>query len=82
MAAGCPVLIADTPALVEVAADAALVFDADGHGELAELMRRVLADRVLRAQMIDAGRLRARDLSWRRTAASTADAYRMILAQS
>jgi glycosyltransferase involved in cell wall biosynthesis len=79
MASGCPVLIADAPALIEVAGGAAPTFAVDDQAALVELLERVLGDRGLRRRLIADGRKRARDLSWRRTAAATANAYRRIL---
>ncbi len=79
MASGCPVIMSDVPALLEVAGDIALTFEPDDVNALADLVERVLADPELRRRMVDAGRIRARDFSWQRTAASTATAYGRIL---
>ncbi len=80
LAAGCPVLAADTPAVTEVADGAGLIFGPDDEDALADGLTRVLGDRVLRERLITAGRLRARALSWSRTAAATAGAYRRVIA--
>jgi glycosyltransferase involved in cell wall biosynthesis len=79
MASGCPVIMSDVPALLEVAADVALSFAPDDGDALVELVNRVIGDPALRSRMIAAGRVRARDYSWRRTALRTAAAYGRIL---
>jgi glycosyltransferase involved in cell wall biosynthesis len=80
MASGCPVLAADTPAVIEVADGAAVIFDPNDRAALANGLLQVIGDGVLCARLVEAGRQRARDLSWRRTAAATAQAYRRVLA--
>lgn len=79
MASGCPVLAADTPAVTEVADGAALIFGPDDEDGLADSLTRVLGDAALRERLIDAGRQRARALSWRRTAVATTQAYRRVV---
>lgn len=79
MAAGTPVLVADVPALVEVSDGAALVFDPDDHLQLAGLLEELLGDPARQAELSATGALRARDLSWRRTAVTTAAAYARIV---
>jgi glycosyltransferase involved in cell wall biosynthesis len=68
MTCGCPVIISDQPALVEVAGGAALQCGPDDVDALAGLMRRVHDDAPLRTKMIDAGRARAAKFTWRATA--------------
>ena len=68
MTCGCPVIISDQPALVEVAGDAALRCGPDDVDALAGLMRRVHDDAGLRTKMIGAGRARAAKFTWRATA--------------
>lgn len=82
MASGCPVVAARIPALVEVGDDAGRYFDPDDVDELTTLLEKVIGDRALRADMTEAGRARAREYSWRRTARATADAYRRIIAET
>ena len=59
MAAGCPVVCSTAPALVEVAADAALHAPADDPEALAAQCRALLTDESLRSRMVARGRLRA-----------------------
>jgi glycosyltransferase involved in cell wall biosynthesis len=68
MTCGCPVIISNQPALVEVAGDAALQCDPDDTAKLAHLMRQIHDDTALRARMIEAGRARSAQFTWRSTA--------------
>ncbi|MEO6599704.1 MAG: glycosyltransferase family 1 protein [Polyangiaceae bacterium] len=75
MAAGCPVIASDTPALVEVLGGAGLhakVGDASG---LATAMARV-RDRAFRLEMRERGLERARAFSWDTAARETLEVYR------
>lgn len=82
MAAGCPVVVADTPTLVEVAGDAAVVVGPDDVDGLAARIEEILADGAVADQLRERGRQRARDYSWRRTAERTARAYDLAFASS
>jgi glycosyltransferase involved in cell wall biosynthesis len=62
MACGAPTLVARTPALQEVCADAVAYFD-DIEG-LADELARLLDDDVRRAQLRTLGPRRSRDFSW------------------
>jgi glycosyltransferase involved in cell wall biosynthesis len=73
MASGTPVVAYPDAALREVAGDAA---EFARPGELAEAIRRVLADRDRYAR---AGLARARLFSWTETARRTIDVYRQVL---
>ena len=72
MSFGTPVVTSDAPALVEVAADAAVVVardDADGYPErLAQALYQVTADLELATRLGVAGLDRARAFSWRDSA--------------
>ena len=61
MAAGTPVLTSDAPALVEVAAGAALSVPL---AELRDGLRAITQDEALRARLRTAGPLRARHYTW------------------
>lgn len=80
LSAGCPAVLADTPALREVAGDAAAYFPAGDAQALAGVLRALLGDPARRGAMADAGRLRAARFTWRRTAELTAEAYRAAAA--
>jgi glycosyltransferase involved in cell wall biosynthesis len=79
MALGTPVVVSDTPALREVAGDAALVFDPHEPASLAAMLTRVLADARLRSELRNAGTARAREFAWSRTAEQTLGVYDRIL---
>jgi glycosyltransferase involved in cell wall biosynthesis len=79
MALGTPVVVSDVPALREVAGDAALVFDPYRPESLAAALTSVLDDERLGSRMSAAGRARARQFAWARTAEQTLAAYERVL---
>jgi phosphatidyl-myo-inositol alpha-mannosyltransferase len=76
MASGCPAVASDIPGYAEAARGAALLVPPGDPGALADGLRRVAEDRVLRARLVAAGRARAEALSWSRVAERVAAAYR------
>ncbi|MFN8120811.1 MAG: glycosyltransferase family 1 protein [Thermoleophilia bacterium] len=76
MSAGCPVLVADTPALREAGGPEALVVDGTGPGALARALATALADRDALADRGRRGRAHAAGFTWEACAAAHADAYR------
>jgi len=60
MAAGCPVVCSDTPALAELAGDAACMAASGDIDRLASLCDRIIRDTEWRSQMIERGKARAR----------------------
>jgi len=68
MVCGCPAIISNTPAMVEICGDAALQCGVDDVDKLAQLMRVVHDDPTRRAAMIAAGRVRAARFTWHSTA--------------
>jgi glycosyltransferase involved in cell wall biosynthesis len=68
MAAGCPVVTADRFGTREIAGDAAVLVNPESVDEIAAGIDRVLNDKELRAAKIVAGRERARQFTWTRTA--------------
>jgi len=68
MACGCPVIVSDDPALVEVAGPAGLSFPANAPEKLADAVRTVLSDPALRDSLVQAGKRRAEEFTWTRTA--------------
>ena len=68
MMCGCPVIISDQPALIEVGGDAALRCGMDDVDGLAKLMRDVYGDASLRAKLGAAGKARAAQFTWAATA--------------
>ncbi|MEM7219806.1 MAG: glycosyltransferase family 1 protein [Pseudomonadota bacterium] len=71
LALGTPVLAANTGALPEVAADAALYVDPASTSDIQDKLNRMCADANLRADLAAAARRRAAEFSWRRTAEIT-----------
>lgn len=82
MASGCPVIMTEVPALLEIAPDSALTFGFEDVDTLIQHVTRVIEDRALRTRMIESGRTRARDYSWERTAETTSKAYGRILSHA
>lgn len=71
MAAGIPVACSAIPPLREVAGDAALQFPPEDTDALAEALERITGDAELRAKLAVAGRQRAREFTWERSARET-----------
>jgi glycosyltransferase involved in cell wall biosynthesis len=77
MARGVPVVSSDRSSLPEVAGDAALLVDPEDRRALREAIERALNDGH---RLGEAGRERARQFTWERTAELTAATYRRALA--
>ena len=82
MVCGCPAIISNQPALVEMAGDAALQCRPDDVDELARLMRLVHDDRALRERLIAAGRVRSARFTWESTARSLLDQFLSVVKQA
>lgn len=79
LAAGLPTVISDVSSLPEVCGDAAVrIARLDVEGIVAAL-RQVLDDDGLRQRLALAGRRRAAELSWQRTAAATVAVYEEVV---
>jgi glycosyltransferase involved in cell wall biosynthesis len=78
-AAGTPAVLADTDCLREVGGEAGSYFDPDDPAELATLLIKLMTDEDARTSIVDAGRSRAAEFSWRRTAQETAQFYRRVI---
>jgi glycosyltransferase involved in cell wall biosynthesis len=68
MVVGCPAIVSNTPAMVEICGDAALHCDADDVEGLARLLRLVHDDPARRAELIAAGKARSARYTWEATA--------------
>jgi glycosyltransferase involved in cell wall biosynthesis len=75
MSFGTPVVTSRATSLPEVAGDAALLVDPYSTEEIAEAMRRVIAESGLRETLRQRGMERARQFTWRRTALETKRIY-------
>jgi len=79
MAAGIPVVCSAVTAIPEVAGDAAVYFDPRDPEDMAAKMALVGRDEALRARLAAAGRARAAEFSWDRSARQTLAIYRRVL---
>ena len=79
MAAGAPVLTANTSCLPEIAGDAALFADPSSPAQLASELTRLLESKDLRRQLIERGRQRAQSFRWEICAAQSLDFFRNIV---
>ena len=75
MAAGTPVVAANTSALPEVTGGAAILVDPLDVDDIADGLEQAIAERDA---LIVAGRRRAAEFTWARTAALTVDVYREL----
>lgn len=78
-ACGCPAILSNRTSLPEVGGEAALYFDPENGEALLSQAARLLADNSLREELVHAGRERAREFSWERTAARTRAVYAGVL---
>jgi glycosyltransferase involved in cell wall biosynthesis len=79
MIRGVPVACSDRSSLPEVAGDAALLFDPEDVPGIASAIERLIADPELADRLVSAGRARAAEFSWERTARQTLASYRRAL---
>jgi glycosyltransferase involved in cell wall biosynthesis len=79
MARGCPVAAARATALPETAGGAAELFDPLDPEDMAAAMERVLVDQGISERLVSAGRRRAAEFSWDRTAEITLGIYRELV---
>ncbi len=82
MSCGAPVVAGWTPAVAEVTAGAARLFDPRDHGQLARTLLELLDDDAARRALSEAGLRRAAHFSWERTARATLDVYAEALKRS
>ncbi len=78
MAAGAPLVSSNNSSLPEVTGQAALLVDPHQTGELGRALHQILTGKELAVRLSRAGRLRARQFSWQRTAELTRQVYREI----
>lgn len=76
---GCPVAASNVSSLPEVAADAAEYFDPESEHSIYEALARLVDDEPRRRELIELGRLRARDFSWQRVGQESVDLYRKVI---
>lgn len=79
MASGVPVACSDATSLPEVCGDAALLFDPYNVQDMANAMRRILADRDLAQDLRQRGIKRAAAFNWESTAKKTLAVYESLM---
>lgn len=79
MACGVPVVSSRESSLPELGADVPRYFNPYDVDNMTEVLRQVLADEDLRAQMAAQGPVRAARFSWQRAARETLDVYTRVL---
>jgi glycosyltransferase involved in cell wall biosynthesis len=75
----CPVLLSDISCFHEVAADAALYFNPKSREEIIQKVDLVYSDNSMRTALIQRGKDRLKEFSWKETATKTAFVYRKAL---
>ncbi|GIU85334.1 MAG: hypothetical protein KatS3mg008_2109 [Acidimicrobiales bacterium] len=78
MVRGVPVVTSAGTAMEETVGAAGLLVDPRDASGLAAALDRVLGDRVLASELSEAGRLRAAEFTWEKTAAATLEAYEEV----
>lgn len=79
-ASGLPVITSNSTSLPEVARDAALLVTPTNVAEIADAMNQMVRSPGLPERLSEAGRLRAREMSWESCAELTLAAYRRAVA--
>lgn len=79
MAAGTPVVAAQSGSLPEIADRAAVLVDPNDTDELAGALALVVGDQGRRSELVAAGRRRVQDFSWSITADGLLDLYRLVV---
>ena len=64
MAAGCPVIASDASSIPEVVGDAGLLFDPKDPNDLAEKIEQIINHKALANDLIEKGKIRARQFTW------------------
>lgn len=79
MSCGCPVIVSNTASLPEVCGDAALYCDPHSPEDIADKVRLVMNDEVLRETLRHKGLERTKRFSWERCALETFDVIEKVL---
>jgi glycosyltransferase involved in cell wall biosynthesis len=78
MSSGVPVLASSIESTIEVAGNAATLFDPNDPQALREELQAVLHDNAVRAEMISKGLRRSAEFSWLKTASDTYQIYQDV----
>jgi glycosyltransferase involved in cell wall biosynthesis len=76
MASGTPVVTSRVSSLPEAVADSAMLINPENVFDMARGIEEVLVNKTVRSDLIERGSRRARQFSWKRTAAEVLDVYR------
>lgn len=68
MACGCPVVASSTPAVAEAVGDVALLFDPKNSSDLALKIDTIINDNVTTTELIQKGKMRAKQFTWEKMA--------------
>ena len=79
MAQGTPVLTSKISSLPEVAGDAALLVDPYDTKSIAEGLKTILGDRILRSELVKRGYERIKAFSWESASNETVQVFEEIL---
>ncbi len=71
MSFGCPVISSFTSSLPEVGGDACLYFDPQSVDDLGEKIKQIKTDRKLREELIQKGKRRVKEFSWKKCGEQT-----------
>lgn len=82
MAHGAPVASSNATCLPEIYGDGAIYFDPLDESDMAAKIEQVLADEILRKDLIQAGFKRVKKYSWRKMAEQTLEVYKKALART
>jgi glycosyltransferase involved in cell wall biosynthesis len=81
MACGTPVITSNRTSLPEVVGDAGILVDPGDPDDMANAIRRMLADTAFRETLARKGQTQAQRYTWQRTARETAAVYRAVLSE-
>lgn len=79
MSCGCPVAASKTSSLPEVAGDAAVFFDPYDSESILSTAEMLYNSNSIRDSLIERGRLRCSEFSWKKTTEATLEGYRRII---
>jgi len=77
-AAGCPVVVAKTNALTEIAGGAALIADPRNPKEMAEKITEIIKNPKTKEELIKKGTARVKEFSWDRVAREMVEVYKLV----
>ena len=81
MSCGCPVVTSKEGSLAEVSGDAAKVVDPYSVDSIAQGMKEILGNSVLRKELSQKGLVQAKKFTWEKMAKETMDAYKIVASE-